>query len=307
MKFKQFMRDTEEAVRNEIPEVLREEITVEIIEVMKTNDEILHGLRMNIPGKNSMPTVYLEDCYKEFKNGMDLKKIAEMIIELSVEAYKNAPEYADISLEYEDIRDNLIVQLLDGDMNSEHLKELVYKSVGNGFVMIAYIVISEADGNCMRTAVTKSMAEQFGYDVDAVMDVALLNTIERFEPVFCDLADLCDTGKAHRLLNPMNEEFEIAPDRGMYFLSNSLYRDGASALFYPFVAERIGELLDDNYYVLPSSLHEVIIVPASTGLTIADMKNMVKDANCTVVDKRDILSNKVLLYDRISNNLFITE
>ena len=59
----------------------------------------------------------------------------------------------------------------------------------------------------------------------------------------------------------------------------------------------------ENFYILPSSIHEVIIVPANMNLEVKTMQRMVSDANSTVVDKRDILSEKVLFYNREKNIL----
>ena len=56
-----------EAVKNEIPQTLRDHITVETREVIKTNDEKLHGINLRIPGYDAVPTIYLEDFLKDYE------------------------------------------------------------------------------------------------------------------------------------------------------------------------------------------------------------------------------------------------
>ena len=89
----------------------------------------------------------------------------------------------------------------------------------------------------------------------------------------------------------------------MYVLTNSTGSLGASALFYPDVKEKAAELLGSDFYILPSSCHEVILVPDSTDIKAQDLCDMVKQANRSVVEDKDILSDNVLHYSRDERRL----
>lgn len=303
MTFKKFTEALTREVRNIIHEEMDDAISISLNKVVKTNDEVLHGITLKMLDKNCMPTFYFEDFYEAYEEGDDIKEMAKAIVGISCEAYLNVPDFATFSLEFENVRDHLLVQLLDADLNEERLKQMVYKPVGNGFVMVAYIAIKSSSEGYMRTAVTKDMAESYGYDEDEVMDTAFSNTIARFEPIFASLIGFNKKGVISPEDNLLDKNLKINADPQLYILTNSSFNDGACTFFYPFVAERIGEILGDNYYVLPSSLHEVIIVPANMNLEVKTMQRMVSDANSTVVDKRDILSEKVLFYNREKNIL----
>lgn len=300
---KQFMEEVFEAVRNEIPEMLRDEIQVEIREVVKTNDEVLHGISIAIPGRNCMPTIYLEDCYEDYKTGKSVDTIAKGIIATSIEAYIQAPALDEMSLEYDEIKDKVIVQLVDAEINKERLKEVVYKPIENGYVLVPFIVVKEDDRGSMRAAISKEMAKDFDYDMDILMEKAVANTVERYAPIFMGMTAMFGLKYSPEMMNPMREDFEIDQHLGMYILSNTKQSEGATALIYPDVTKRIGDILGDNYYVLPSSLHEVIIVPESTNLTLNELQKMVKEANRTVVENSDILSDRVLYFDREKEKL----
>lgn len=291
------------AIESKIPDPLKEDIEVAVREVIKTNDEVLHGVTVMMAGRNMAPTIYLEECYGDFERGMSIDEIADGIIALSVDAYKNAPNFEEFPMKYEDIQDKLVVQVVDAQRNKERLKDLIYESVGNGFVMIPYVVMKEDAEGSMRAAVTKSMAKEFDYDIDKVLETAFLNTVELYQPTFTGISGMLTGGNLIDQRNPMRPDFEIDPNLGMYVLSNTASMNGASAIFYPDMAKRIGEILDQNYYVLPSSIHETIIVPENTGPTLKDLQMMVKDANATIVEPRDVLSDKVLFFDRERNRL----
>ena len=258
-----------------------------------------------MPDKNCMPTFYFEDFYEAYEEGDDIKEMAKAIVGISCEAYLNVPDFATFSLEFENVRDHLLVQLLDADLNEERLKQMVYKPVGNGFVMVAYIVIKSSSEGYMRTAVTKEMAESYGYDEDEVMDTAFSNTIARFEPIFASLIGFNKKGVISPEDNLLDKNLKINADPQLYILTNASFNDGACTFFYPFVAERIGEILGDNYYVLPSSLHEVIIVPESKTIAKDELNQIVCEINHSQVPEEEILSDTVYYYDRTKEELYM--
>jgi hypothetical protein len=67
--------------------------------------------------------------------------------------------------------------------------------------------------------------------------------------------------------------------------------------------ERIADKLGEGYYALPSSLHEFIIIPESAGIDAREMCEMVKTANKTVVEPKDVLSDNVLHFDKDAKQL----
>lgn len=84
----------------------------------------------------------------------------------------------------------------------------------------------------------------------------------------------------------------------MYVLSNSLRNYGAACIAYPHIMETIGEILQEDYYILPSSIHEVVIVPYTREISRREMDDMVRDINETQVADEEVLSNHVYLYER---------
>ena len=293
-----------EAVKNEIPQTLRDHITVEMREVIKTNDERLHGINLRIPGYDAVPTIYLEDFLKDYESGRPVKEIAQAAMDIMREGMNSAPCTDNISLRYEDIEDKLVLQVVEAERNRERLKDLVYRPAENGFVMVAYVVVEENENGNMRFAVRKDMAENYNYDVDKLLDKAAANTQERYQPVLKDMGSVilsgsCDLGG----INPLKDDYTVSPDEVMYILTNENGLNGAGVLFYPDMKKRIGEILDDSYYVLPSSLHEVIIMPEKLSPDIRVLEAMVKDANRTVVESQDILSDRVFMFDREKNRM----
>ena len=82
----------------------------------------------------------------------------------------------------------------------------------------------------------------------------------------------------------------------MYVLSNIEGEHGAAALFYPGVQEKISEVVGGDYYVLPSSIHEVLIIKDDIGIKPKELAQMVKGINEMQVGPLDKLADKVMHY-----------
>ena len=99
------------------------------------------------------------------------------------------------------------------------------------------------------------------------------------------------------------EEAQESDGDFMYVLSNPIRSLGAACIAYPEVLDMAGKILDDDYYVLPSSIHEVVLVPESKGMEPDEMDAMVMDINETQVEEEEILSNHAYIYERKARRL----
>ena len=84
----------------------------------------------------------------------------------------------------------------------------------------------------------------------------------------------------------------------MYVLSNRSRSYGAAAILYKGRLEGIGEYL-------PSSVHEVIIIPQSAAPGQEELSDLVTEINTTQVDAEEVLSNHAYYYDRKKKKLLM--
>ena len=80
-------------------------------------------------------------------------------------------------------------------------------------------------------------------------------------------------------------------------VTNEMKVNGASALFYPEVMDQLAEKIGGNFFILPSSVHESLVLPDDGSQSIGDLKAMVMEVNATQVDPVDRLSDDVYHYD----------
>ena len=89
----------------------------------------------------------------------------------------------------------------------------------------------------------------------------------------------------------------------MYVLSNKNRYFGAACIVYPQVLEKIGELLQDDYYVIPSSVHEVLLISQKKCIDSDSVNRIIEDVNWTQVEEEEWLSDHTYLYERKDKRL----
>ena len=95
------------------------------------------------------------------------------------------------------------------------------------------------------------------------------------------------------------------PEPPMYVLSNSRMINGAAAMLYPDMLKDLSEKLDSNLYIIPSSVHEVIVFSDNLADDEKSLRDMIYTVNRTQMDPQDILSDSLYFYDRKEEKIFI--
>lgn len=159
--------------------------------------------------------------------------------------------------------------------------------------MVCKVEIEESNGQITQAIVSEKLVEQWGITEDVLFYAASLVCAENRTPVMKSLQEF--TGG-------IIEQAQDSP--ALYCLTNRQALEGAACICYPGVLDGIMEQLKvDGFWVLPSSIHEVIIVPGEWSLpTAMEYKEMVKGINETVVFEQDFLSDMPMYYD--SNGLY---
>lgn len=301
MDIKEFIEIVKEELPDFLPEEVYKDLTIDDVEVSKMNDQKLHGLTFRPRGSDAAPTLYVDDLYERHQNGEDL---GFLLIDLAerYEAARNAPVPPDIDINWEKVRDNLSLRLLEKNRNIDFLSNMPYADVGNGLALIVDINMpGDMDGD-WRIAVNHGVMEALKVDKETLFFTAMDDALVNDPPVLNDMTQALFSPDKDNLLD-RSDPLEPADIGGMYVLTTETANLGAAALYYPNVKEKAAELLGSGYYVLPSSTHEVILVPDTAGHNEKDLCDMVKQANRTVVEPKDVLSDSVYHYDRDSRSL----
>lgn len=83
----------------------------------------------------------------------------------------------------------------------------------------------------------------------------------------------------------------------MFCMTNERKMNGASLILHEDIRKQIGEFMKGDFYILPSSIHEILILPDNGIFSVSELNAMVKEVNATQVSLEEQLSDKVQFCD----------
>jgi len=302
MNRQEFFNRAMAEILEQLPKNMRKGVTLTMNSVLKCNDIELHGVSLKKGSEDISPNIYLDNYYERFENGEPMKDLMQEVTGIFTETERpeGMPQPKDIPLDYSSIKDKLTFRLLEMKRNRMYLVNTPYMPVGNGLALVCDVKLKSGEDGEWRTTITKDMMEKYGYDKRQLFLDGLKNVQNVDPPVMMDMQQNVFGLGAD---NVLDKETGAIEKSNMYVLSNKSGVLGASVLFYPEIQEKVSEKIGEGYYVLPSSLHEVIVVPESAGFDAKGLTDMVRDANSSVVDAKDILSDNVYHFDMAERKL----
>ena len=305
MNREEFNARIQENILNFLPEKYSE-AEVSLSRQVKQNDIEQTGLAVRLPDENGCPIIYLDSFYEAYRNGQSLDGIMETIAKVRSDAIPSRALGIDVAFfsDYQNVRSKLTMCAYDTEKNQRRLEEVVHHSFGD--YSCAYSIILRQDRESqMRVMVTPSMMEMWGITKRQLHEDAIMADISR-GLVFTTIMDMMSSlGADHpNLLEGENAHMtKEQEDYPLFCLTSKTVQNGAGLILNPVVQEQIASFFDGNYFVLPSSVHEILVIPDNGTYSARELEDMVKSINETVVDPKDVLSDKVAYYDRSERKL----
>ena len=155
---------------------------------------------------------------------------------------------------------------------------------------IVFYYWTDESRNCACMLSNADMQE-WGFTIEELEQAASYNTPRCMPVDFRSMEEVIQ-----ELFGDDEEEEDEDAKVPMHILTNRDKVFGAAAILYPQVLWSVSQTLQDDLYILPSSIHECIVVPASVDCTREDLEAIVKDINQTQVPEEEVLSNHVYIY-----------
>ncbi|MCR4745745.1 MAG: DUF5688 family protein [Lachnospiraceae bacterium] len=312
MNFEDFKKEVTDRIKDFLPEKYAD-AKVSITSVIKNNDKKLDGLMIKLEDSNIAPNIYLEDFYKEHENGRSMEDILGKIAAIR-EKY-DRPQNFDVKkiTDFDTVKDRIICRLVNAEQNAEYLKDKPHKMIDD-LAVTYHVAIGREDGATMSAPITERMMEAYGIDVDQLHKIAVENIDNLSSVNFKSLSDtVIDMMLPEMMRDGMSEEeakvmiksmVPPTPENNVYVLTNEDKLHGAAMILSDKVMDDVTEKIGQDFYILPSSLHEVLIVPKTEEVDLRTLENMVRDVNASQVEPEDRLSDHVYDYDAKEHELF---
>lgn len=278
---------------------------VRISDTLKNNGITLRAVTVWFKDQTACPTVYLEDLYSDYEMGMDINEVCKKAGDI----LEGARMACEPDLSFCEDSELLLKRVLCKLINTRRNETLLTKVPHIEFLDLSavfYVIVSDDTAGCGSVLIDNQMVENLNMDVSLMYLAAVENNkkilkacVAPIESILYEMAKEANTADALALKAELEERKELGFEIPMFVLTNEYKINGAACMLDEELLFNLSESFDKDYYILPSSIHELIVVlDDETDCDVSQLKSMVKQVNSTEVSPKDVLSDSVYLYSR---------
>lgn len=311
MDYADFLSTVVEQIKFKVPS----DAKVQVQKVTKNNSLHLDGLTIFYGDSKVSPNVYMNTFYEDYKNGQSMEETLKEILAVFERCAKTCPQFKEDSEYLEKPEENRIFyRLVNYRKNQELLREMPHIPYLDLAITFHCLVNSSPDG-IGSFRVTNHMMDLWKMSEKELYKMAKKNTPKLFpgliRPMHELLEDLINQNLGAEPKPDNNNSFfmeqPVFPEEAnfMYVLSNNSGINGATAILYPNLIKPLADSLSTDFCVIPSSIHEMLLIPAKISPPHFKLDEMVYEVNRSQVPLEDVLSDHAYYYQRSSGKLKI--
>ncbi|MCM1123217.1 MAG: DUF5688 family protein [Eubacterium sp.] len=284
MEFNVFVENVVEILK----EKMGEDYEIKITKVTKNNDIQLTGVIMMREMDKVSPTIYLEEPYRQYCEGTDIQEIADRIVALYEAQMKDINFDMSFFSEFEYVKDRIFHKVVNHGQNRKLLEDVPYL-MWCDLAVVFYYSVEETKFGRASVLIHNNHLDMWKQTTDTLYQTAQYNMEREMPELLVPMQDLINEMTGIRL-----EEKDVR----MYVLTNKEKMYGASAMLYSAEMSKLADRLDADLLILPSSVHEVLLLPDEKDQNYDFYRQMVAEVNTTQVEPEEILSYNLYRYNR---------
>ena len=330
MNYESFVKEVKKGVEEIIHKKLDDGMVV-VREVLKNNNIRMQAVSIVREGEQATPTIYLENYYLDYQNGRTVKNICYEIYETylhSVNHLKMDIAIKDLS-DFEKIKDIIYYKVINYEMNRALLSKIPHFKFLD-LAIVFYIIVSKDEGGQATALINNEHILGWEITPKELRDIAFENTWHKFPVVIKKMEDIVSEMILNDILGDeswtdayddeeeqdfisedteygqytygelkgiVKEEIENLKADGvdMYVMSNTMKINGAACITYPNAVRDFAMELNSDVYIIPSSIHEVILVP-DVKYSMETINELIRNVNRRQLDPVEILSDHAYVY-----------
>ena len=236
--------------------------------------------------------------YSSVMDGEDYNDLLSELYSSLIRNLKNHDFSNDLTNARDEFEKKVFFRLVSVDLNKDMLLRVPHRIIEGIDLAITYrLMVRFEEGDGLASALIEN--ENCEYSEEELYNMALKNTPIMFPEEFMSIWDKFDA------LSFLKDDKDA-----MYILGNKFGINGASVMAYPDCLKNVSEKMEGIYgngdfYVLPSSIHEVIVFSSQTTFSEGYMLDVIREANSKMSNGRDILSHSLYFYKKDTGRLEI--
>ncbi len=295
-----------EQLKSRVSGLVGDEYHVEIQSVRRNNGVMQDCLLIRRPNDMICPNMYLDRFYEQYCEGASIEVVANKLVELYRRAMPGDMIDPEELFNSRTLKERVVYRLINYERNMAFLEKVPHKRFLDLALIYVVIVKNNIIGNG-AIQVRQDALERFGITLPELDKAAGENTNRLMPADFLSITSLLqEFGREACVCSypdlELEEESSIAP---MYVLTNKERQYGACYMTDMEILDRISRELKDDLYLLPSSVHECMIVPAGVWDEPENLSDMVKEINSTQVAEDEFLGNSVYRFRKETKEVCI--
>ena len=271
--------------------------------VLKNNGVVLDSLALLKAGKHCSPVISLEMLYEQFEKGHSMSELCDYMVSITDTELPLSVAGLTSLNHFEDFRDRITCRLVSQNKNEELLKTIPWIPCLDLAVIFSLVIESEGETQ-ISSVITNVVSASWNLTPEDLFSLAAENTPRIYPASFRRLETVIEE------YFPGSIDFvpEDCPVPTLYVLTNSSAHHGAACVLYPDKLKDLADAFEKDLLILPSSIHEVLIIADSEAFTERDYHvfcNTIRNVNRESILPEDFLSDHLYRYRRETDRMEI--
>ena len=290
MDFKEFVNKLEQDLKDAMADI-SPGATVDVRSVEKLQEGSYTGITSSPAGGNVGMNLNANQLFDQMQDGQSYEGVLAVAVSTAERGLHDMPA-VDVSelMNYEAAKKYLCFDVVGSDRNADMLEKVPHTDKEN-ISMVYRLQLDSTENGAATVLITNAMMEQFGVTKEQLHADAMENAQEIRPADFRTMAAVM----AEMMGMPEEMMADMAPP--MYVATNQDKVQGAAVMFYPDFMDQAAKELGGDIFILPSSVHEVLILPDDGNMNAQELKEMVTSINASEVSPEDRLTDSVYHYD----------
>ena len=274
--------------------------------VIKNNSVKRAGIAVMKNEEDIGPCVYLDEFYREYESdGMRFGEIVDEVCRLILKHEDDDALDFDISgfKRWEIVRENVYPKLINAEQNKELLEEIPHRAFMDLAVVYYAVARDSAREDIGTILIYNGHMEMWGQEEENLYQTAMMNMRADGEADFATIETIVKRIVPDFIFPAASDN--VPRNTSMYILTNRSKRFGVAEILDKRTLRMIADKVGDRFIVLPSSLHETIVLQPKDETEYEWLAKMVREVNDTQVDVEERLSYHVYMYNRDEETLQI--
>lgn len=275
-----------------------EGLKITVTTTKKKNGVINTGLELSSEKDAGIcPFVRTDGYMEKYREGMTLEQIAVHImgIYLKDQDSRMQMDVKDLA-DFGKIQHRIGFMLINTEKNREMLKRIPCRQF-HDLSMIYEIFVGFRKDKVGTVTVTDKMMEHWQKEEEDLYGKAIKNMEIMFPPDIRPMNKLLEKMALDMGTLTALEAADMGKEESIYILTNSEMIQGAGTILYHEMPERIWQFIgNQDYFILPSSVHELLILPVREGIKKEGILQIIREVNRACVPATEFLSDNLYLY-----------